>query len=348
MREPRKKPFIQKVKQFLLTTTIGTPLTAAAGWIAYSHLFISHKMALPPAVSGERKTTSNRAGPLSYYVAGDKANPPLLLIHSVNAAASSYEMRPIFEHYRQTRRVYSLDLPGYGFSDRSDRNYTPRLFTDAVIDMLDVIAADTGVQKIDAMALSLGSEFLCRAASEHPDRFRTLALISPTGLRSKDPRFYESPGSTRGNPKMLQIFSFSLWNRSLFDLLSTRTVQHYFLRRVFSPYVPVDSGLLEYDYLTVHQPGAWYAPYTFVSGLLFSADIDRVYDAVKVPVWVAYGTFGQFSDIDPHKARARGNWITRAYPTGGMPHFEDPEQFFHGYEEFLVDAADRVEQGEQV
>ncbi len=67
---------------------------------------------------------------LSYYVAGN--GPPLLLVHSINAAASAYEVRPIFERMVATNRVYAVDLPGFGFSDRSKREYTPRLYTDAI------------------------------------------------------------------------------------------------------------------------------------------------------------------------------------------------------------------------
>lgn len=85
---------------------------------------------LPAAVSGGRFVFASRAGPLSAYAAGQ--GPPLLLIHSINAAASAAEVRPLHEHYRATRTVFSIDLPGYGFSDRSERDYTPRLMTDAV------------------------------------------------------------------------------------------------------------------------------------------------------------------------------------------------------------------------
>ena len=62
---------------------------------------------LPPAIEAERREHDGRAGRLSYYVAGSGA--PLLLVHSVNAAASAYEMRPLFEHYRGSRRVYAVD-----------------------------------------------------------------------------------------------------------------------------------------------------------------------------------------------------------------------------------------------
>ena len=40
------------------------------------------------------RSTAGRAG-LSYYVAG--AGAPMLLVHSINAAGSAYEVKPIFE-----------------------------------------------------------------------------------------------------------------------------------------------------------------------------------------------------------------------------------------------------------
>lgn len=316
---------------------VGMPVALALGWIGYSKLFIPHAMPLPPALAGERREIEGRAGPLSYYVAGTGA--PLLLIHSVNAAASSYEVRPLFERYRQTRRVYALDLPGFGFSDRSARDYTPRLYADAVIDMLDEIARDAGPEPPDAVALSLSGEFLARAAGEHPGRFRTLALITPTGF-GKGQQRYGEPGSTRGIPIVRRVFEFPLWSRPFFDLLNSRPSQRYFLKQTFGSDEAVDQGLLEYDYLTAHQPDAQHAPYAFISGALFSADIARIYESLDLPVWLAYGTRGQFSDVrDTTAVQARGNWTIQSFPTGGLPFFERPDEFFAAYEAFLFSPA---------
>ena len=51
---------------------------------------------LPPAVAAERLETRGRSGRLSYYVAG--AGKPMLLLHSINAAASVREVKPAFDH----------------------------------------------------------------------------------------------------------------------------------------------------------------------------------------------------------------------------------------------------------
>jgi pimeloyl-ACP methyl ester carboxylesterase len=74
---------------------------------------------LPAALNGERRESFGRAGRVSFYVAGQGA--PLLLVHSINAAGSAYEVKPIFDALVGGRRVYAADLPGFGFSDRSKR-----------------------------------------------------------------------------------------------------------------------------------------------------------------------------------------------------------------------------------
>ncbi len=325
-------------KRWLARAAAGLPLAAALVGIAYSNLFVPHALYLPPALDGERREFSGRAGQLSYYVAGPAvANgaAPLLLIHSLNAAASPYEVRPLFDHYRQSRRVYALDLPGFGFSERSRRDYTPRLYTDALLDMLDEIARESGPAPVDALALSLGSEFLARAATEQAGRFATVALVSPTGFRASD-NFYGAPGSSRGLPFLTKVYEFPLWSRPLFDLLNSRASQRYFLAKTFGSNEAIDQGLLEYDYLTAHQPGAQHAPYCFISAIPFSADINRIYDTLDLPVWLAHGVRGDFNDYSgTPKLAARPNWQLQVFQTGGLPHFEQPDAFFAAYDGFV-------------
>lgn len=309
-------------------------LLAALGGIAYSALAVPHAMRLPPAVSGERRETEGNAGRLSYYVAG--AGAPMLLIHSINAAGSAYEVRPIFERYAATHRVYAVDLPGFGFSDRANRAYRMRLYVAAIHDMLDVIAQDSGFEPIDALALSLASEFLARAALARPERFRTLALVTPTGLGRGSGALQGPPGSTREIPGLEAAFSFPLWGRAAFDLLASKASIRYFLEKTWGSKA-IDEGLLVYDYLTTHQPGAQHAPFAFISGKLFSGDIRTVYEELALPVWAPYGTRGDFGDISEAGALAgRPNWTFEAFDTGGLPHFEQPEVFFASYDRFLA------------
>lgn len=288
---------------------------------------------LPPSVTGERFEFSGAGtGRLSAYVAGK--GEPLLLVHSINAAASAAEMRPLHEHYRATRRVFSLELPGYGFAERSDRAYTPRLMTDAIHAMTEEIRRRCDDRPLDAVALSLSCEFLARAAVESPATFRSLALVSPTGFDDGRER-RGAAGTTLARPWLYGVLRGPGWGGALFRGLTRPGVIRYFLRRTWGADA-IDEGLYEYSVITTRQPGAEYAPLCFLGGGLFSADIHSVYDRLELPVWVSHGVRGDFTNYRRKSDFAqRPNWSFSVFQTGALPHFEVGERFFAEYDAFL-------------
>lgn len=296
---------------------------------------------LPPALSGERIEFASAAGRLSYYRIGPTAAqhdaPPMLLIHSMNAAGSAAEMRPVFEHYGTSRTVYAIDLPGFGFSERSDRAYVPRLMTDAVHALVARIRAEHNAATVDALALSLGCEFLARAAMESGADYRSVALVSPTGFNGKKPRLAPL-GTSVGSMRAQRILAWSGWSDGLFRQLTRPGVIRFFLEKTWGS-KQIDEALWQYDILTTRQPGAKHAPLYFLSALLFSADIMRVYDTLQTPTWLVHGVRGDFVD---YRLKARfastTNWSIEVMPTGAMPYFETPQPFFSRYDAFLARA----------
>ena len=298
--------------------------------------FVTTQPSLPPALPGEHRHLDGRAGRVGYYVAG--SGPPMLLIHSINAAGSAYEVKPIYEHAIGTHRVWACDLPGFGSSDRSERRYEPALYVAAVHDMLDAILGESGGAPVDALAISLGSEFLARAATERPRDVRTLALVTPTGFSRTYAGLSGKPGSTREIPGLYGFFTVPLWSQGFYNLLVSRRSIRYFLQRTYGSN-EIDEGLLDYDYATAHQPGAKNAPYAFVSGRLFSKDIQDVYQKLTMPVWVPHATRGDFKDFSANGwAVQQPNWRFQPMPTGALPHFERPQEFLAAYDGFLAEA----------
>jgi pimeloyl-ACP methyl ester carboxylesterase len=293
---------------------------AAGGWIVYSGTMIDHNLPLPLALNAQRHLFTGRiSGLLNYYVDDTGEGRPLVLVHSINAGASSYEMQPLFEHYRGQRPVYSLDLPGFGFSERSDRHYSPAMYAAAVRDFLEQIVE----MPADVIALSLSSEFAAQAALEAPGLFHSLVVVSPTGLGEVG----EASGNGgSGSPTAYQIMAAPLWSQAFYDLLVTRPVLHYFLQKSF--HGTVDQGLENYAYLTTHQPGARFAPLYFVSGQLFTPQVRRrIYAKLTVPALVIYDedAYTSFTEL-PELLLDHPNWnAVRITPTRGLPHFEQPE-----------------------
>lgn len=291
---------------------------------------------LPPALPGAMRTFESRAGRLAVYSGGPApAATPLLLLHSINAAASAYEVHTLFSAMRAERPVYAVDLPGFGHAGRDAGPYTVGRYVCAVNEAADWVREETGEAKIDALALSLTGEFLARAAVARPDAYRRLALVSPTGFQRGSHRRRGPPGATRRIPGLESFMRFPLWSRGLFNLLTTAPSIRFFLQQTFGGRV-IDEGLFAYCRATARAPGAEFAPWAFVSGKLFSRDIRAVYEAVPHPVWLTHGTRGAFRDFTEARwAKEAKGWAVDAFESGALPHLEHPAAFAEGLRVFL-------------
>ncbi len=305
-------------------------LAAGGGWILYSRFGIDHNASLPDAIPAPRQILFSRfAGKISYYYDRQAAGRPLVLVHSINAAASAYEMRPLFDLYRTKRPVYAVDLPGFGFSDRTQRAYTPHLYEDALLDLLETQVGEPA----DVIALSLGCEFAVRAAVTRPDLFHSLVFISPTGFNRQRPN--QTPNLDGAGERLYRLFSFPLWARPLYDLLTTRRSLAYFLKKSF--HGPVAPGFVDYAYAAAHQPGAEHAPLHFISGRLFSPNISRIgYELLEVPAIVLYDRdpytrFELLPDVVEKNAHVQALRIPH---TRGLPHFERPAETAKALDDF--------------
>jgi pimeloyl-ACP methyl ester carboxylesterase len=274
---------------------------------------VPSRSSLPSAIDATRlEINLPGAGHVAFYQDIGVAGRPLLLVHSVNAAPSAKEMRPLFEYYRGRRPVYAPDLPGFGASERGDRPYSPTFFADALSAFIDEVIGDPP----DVIALSLSAEFAARLLAQVPDKAASLVVISPTGLGRRRPpsgqlterieRFLRLPGT-----------------RGLFRALTSRPSIRYFLKMAFEG--PVPTELIDYAQATARQPGAHFAPFRFLSGRLFTPEaFDTLYLKVACPALILYDRDPNigFERVDDLLA-ARPNWqAERIVPSLGLPHWE--------------------------
>jgi pimeloyl-ACP methyl ester carboxylesterase len=287
---------------------------------------------LPLALSGQLFKIPSPLGPIAVYTAGH--GPAVLLIHSVNAAASAAEVRPLFDRLQQRYTVYALDLPGYGQSERRPIAYTVRIMTDALHLVSQWIRARHQHQALDALAVSLATEFLARAALEQPADYARLCLVSPTGLRGTRP--WRGPiGSTRFVPWLDKAFRGPGWGGFLFRQLTRPGVIRYFLERTWGS-KDIDETLWAYCVATTRAPHAEFAPLSFLSAGLFSADIHTIYEGIRQPALIIHGSRGDFTDYRGLKVINTGHrWQVHALETGALPYFEQPDVFMARLEEFF-------------
>lgn len=266
---------------------------------------------------------------------------PLLVVHSVNAAASAFEMLPTVLRQARRRPVVAIDLPGFGASDKPDQASTPQRMQQAVAAAIAWTQRHVSPVPMDVMALSLGCEFAAEAVLQQPQAVRTLALVSPTGMESGQANERYRGGATRAQPWLHRLLRIRPIGALLYRLLTRPAVVRWFLARSWGR-PDFDPRLLAHGLRCAALPGAQHAPLDFVAGALFTRGIIERYRALPVPLWVAHGTRGSFTDFDACPARSGPVSAETSHPvertvfeSGAMPHFELPDQFDTAYQRFL-------------
>ena len=253
---------------------------------------------------------------------------PLLFVHSINAAPSAIDLKPLFQHFRSYRSVYAPDLPGFGRSTRHVGMMTASEFAKSISSIIDQISPS---EPPDVIALSLGCEFVARAVVECGANVRSLTFISPTGFSRRQ------PPPLQAQKRLRRLFDFAGFGRGAFKLLRLERSIRYFYGMNFSGSVP--SELVAYALKTTRQPAAHEMPLQFLSMSLFTPNaVGSLYEKLDVPVLVLFDedpnvTFELFEQFEDSPI-----WqFKRIAPSLGMPQWEHPEKTVAAIESFFAE-----------
>lgn len=219
------------------------------------------------------------------------AGCPILLIHSVNAAACAKEMQPLFEEFRGERPVIAVDLPGFGAS-RASGKLERSVYHSALSDLLVELHERFG-KPVDVVASSLSAELAAVAICNNQACVRSFWMLSPTGFAKENP--VERLGREQISERRRRLSG--LLGRAVFRVLRTRPALHYYLSRATQR---PSADLGRYMQRSAAQRGAHRAPLLFLSGALFEPNVrSRYYARLGVPTWILYGDdpFTRFDDV---------------------------------------------------
>ena len=101
---------------------------------------------------------------------------PLILVHGFTS--STYTWKDVFEPLSRTFRVIAVDLKGFGFSGKSDGDYTKRAQAQLVVHLLD----DLKIEKAWLVGNSMGGEVALNVALANPQRVAGLILVDSAGV----------------------------------------------------------------------------------------------------------------------------------------------------------------------
>ena len=101
---------------------------------------------------------------------------PVLLIHSLGASTVTWRdnIRPLAERHR----VFAIDLPGHGDSDKPDISYD----APSMVNLIAEFVSALGLEKVALVGNSIGGGLCLLTALERPQIVSRLVLISSGGL----------------------------------------------------------------------------------------------------------------------------------------------------------------------
>src|SRR5919206_1452874 len=250
---------------------------AAIGAVAAFNALARRGVAPPASFIGGEEGWFDWHGHRIFYTRRG-GGTPLLLIHSVHPAASSFEWRSNVDALAESHTVYTIDLLGFGCSDRPDVRYSARLYLHLIDDFgRYVIGAPCTL-----IASSLSAAYAAVLAARDPARYPALVLICPTGLS----RQHEPAGA--GGDFARLVVDAPVVGTALFNTPGSPASPRPFLKRAYADDSLVTEELIDVYFATSHQPGARFAPAALVSQHL-NIDVRDALRRLAQPLLLVWG-----------------------------------------------------------
>ncbi|KJJ77252.1 alpha/beta fold hydrolase [Clostridium sp. FS41] len=135
-----------------------------------------------------------RLGNIYYTRTG--SGKPLLLVHDLTPASSGYEWKNLVGKLAENHTVYTIDLLGFGRSEKPNLTYTNYLYVQL---LCDFIKSEIG-HRTDMLSSGSSSTLGIMACSNSPELFDQLMFINPESILSSS----QLPG------KNVKLYKFML------------------------------------------------------------------------------------------------------------------------------------------
>ncbi len=315
-----------------LTRGLALGLGIAGGMTAFNVVQELNAGPLMSEVPGKTGYWHSPHGMIFYKTVG--SGEPVVLVHGFNAAASSYEMRRQVAPLAERFQVYAFDWLGYGLSERPGVLYTADLYAG----LLDGFLREVVGGPAHIVASSQAAAYVIQNAANTPDLYRRLLLITPTGIQSL---IGEPNGLTR---TARNILASPVLGTFLFNLVASKPSLRSFLERqgFYNPSYVTDD-MIEAYFVTSHQPGARFAPASFLTNHL-TLPIAQAWTRLQQPTCIAWGEQSKINPITEATAfltLKRDTQFEVFHRSRLLPHDEEAEHFNALALDFLSGGAGR-------
>jgi pimeloyl-ACP methyl ester carboxylesterase len=157
------------------------------------------------------------------YIDTKKGKDAMLLIHGLGGSIESWTNN--IDYLSKELRVIALDLPGFGYSDKPELDYTIKFYSDFVARFAEKLQ----VAPATVVGSSLGGHVAAEVAINHPGVVSRLVMISPPGAL---PRSFSGTPALKKYVKVLKARTVAEVKRAIFAV-DKRPVDDAYARTVY-------------------------------------------------------------------------------------------------------------------
>lgn len=194
-----------------------------------------------------------RFGKIRYQKKGNGS--PLLLIHDLTVGSSNYEYHRLINNLTEKHEIYSIDLLGYGMSDKPAMTYTNTLYEQLITDFIkNVICRKTSV-----VVTGESVSFVIMACHNYPAIFNKIVCINPQSL------YLQNQIPSRQTSLFKFLIEMPVIGTFIYHLLSNRpSIEKAFWKNYFYYREEIREKYI-YNYLEAAHLGGYCSKYAFAS-----------------------------------------------------------------------------------
>lgn len=238
-------------QKFTLATGIAA-LTVTSMHLINKYIFFTAK--LKEKLYSENSSYYNwRFGQIFYTKRG--SGSPLLLIHDMDCSSSDYEWKETVNRFAENHTVYTIDLLGFGRSEKLRITYTSYLFVQLISDFIKNVIK----QKTDVIVSGKSSFSVIMACYIDCQLFNNIIMVNPGDL-------YSSNQFPRRKHKALKyLFDCPILGTFIYNIIVSKTaIKDNFYNYFFFNKKKVINRQLEAYYEAAHLGGSA-SKYTYSS-----------------------------------------------------------------------------------
>ena len=260
-----------------------------------------------------------RHGNIRYTCRG--AGEPLLLVHNAVFGGGMHEWSENISALSRRFKVYTLDLLGFGRSDKPAISYSSYLFTSLLNDFVrNVITVPTHV-----IASGHGANYAVMAQFFRPDLYKSMILVSPAGLGTHR-------AVTNDSQFICQLMESPWLGTTAYNVITSKLYFRWYLKNfIYGDPDAVTEKIVNRYYFSAHYGGenAKYMAGALIAGYL-NVNIEHKLKALTLPVHVVWGEDNVLDSISNFHTISNQNpniGLTVFEGAKCLPHAEQPANF---------------------